>query len=153
MSTLTPNATRPAASTGLGTRVFSVLAALLVLLIVVQILVAGGGLFTMAHQLDGNQPYTVSQWNDSAYWGIHFFNAFAIAIVILAMLATAFVAKLGTQAKRLTGVLVGLLVLQGILGFIPWPAPVASLHVLNAFAMFALAGTLARDWSFGRRRR
>lgn len=152
MSTLTPDATRPAEPTGLGPRVYSVLAALLVLLIVVQVLVAGGGLFTMAHQLDGNQSYTVSQWNDSAYWSIHFFNAFAIAIVILAMLVTAFVAKLGTQAKRLTGVLLGLLVLQGILGFIPWPAPVASLHVLNAFAMLALAGTLARQhWAFGRR--
>lgn len=138
----------PAAS--IGAQVYSALAALSVLLIVVQVFVAGSGLFTMAHQLDGNQAYTVSQWNNSAYWAIHFFNAVGITVVILAMLGTAFAAKLNA-AKRLTAILFGLLVLQAILGFIPWPAPIAALHVLNAFAMLALAGTLARQhWAFGR---
>ena len=50
------------------------------------------------------------------------------------------------------GILAGMLVLQGILGFIPWPAPIAALHVLNAFAMMGLSGYLAREnWAFGRR--
>lgn len=136
----------------LGARVYSGLSALLVLLVLVQILVASTGLFTMAHQLDNNQSYSVAQWNNSAYWGIHFVNAFAIALVILLMLATGFLAKLSGEVKRLTSILAGLLVLQAILGFIPWPAPISALHVLNAFAMFAVAGYLMRrTWAFGRR--
>ena len=154
MSATSPVAASEAPPTrSVGAQVYSVLAALSVLLIVVQVLVAGSGLFTIAHQLDDNHAYTVSQWNDSPYWGSHFFNAIAIAIVILAMLGTTFAAKLNS-AKRLTGILLGLLVLQAILGFIPWPAPVSALHVLNAFAMLGIAGALARqNWAFGRRPR
>ncbi len=150
--TATPTSAPAAGQTSLAVRVFSVLSVILVVLVVIQILVAGGGLFTIAHQLDNNQSYTAAQWNDSAYWGIHFFNAFAIALVILLMLGTAFVGSLARQTKRLSGVLLGLLVLQGILGFIPWPAPVAALHVLNAFAILGLAGYLLRaNWGFARR--
>lgn len=139
------------ASAGVWARVYSALGALLMLLLVVQIFVAGAGVFTMAHQLDNNQSYTAAQWNNSAYWGIHFFNAIAIAIVILLLLATTFIGKLDGQAKKLTGILVGLMALQAVLGFIPWPAPVSALHVLNAFAMTAVAGYLTRqNWAFGR---
>jgi hypothetical protein len=142
----------PTTPAGAGARVYSGLSALLVLLVTVQIFVAGSGVFTMAHQLDDNRSYTVQQWNDSTYWGIHFINAFAIAAVILLMLATAFIAKLPGRVKRMTGILAGLLVLQAVLGFIPWPAPISALHVLNAFAMFAVAGFLLRvNWAFGGR--
>ena len=146
-----PVAVRSVATTGLGARVFSVLSAVLVLLVVVQIFVAGAGLFTMAHQLDDGQAYTVNSWNNSAYWAIHFFNAFAIALVILVMLGTAFAARLSSNVKRLCGVLLGLLVLQGILGFLPWPAFISALHVLNAFAIFGVAGAAMREnWAFRR---
>jgi hypothetical protein len=152
MSVTNVEATQTMAPAGVGARVYSGLAALLVLLLTVQIFVAGSGLFTMAHQLDNNQSYSVSQWNDSAYWGIHFINAFAIAVVILLMLGTTFLARLSVEVKRMTGILTGLLVLQAILGFIPWPAPISALHVLNAFAMFAVAGYMVRrSWAFGRR--
>lgn len=136
--------------TGAASKVFSALAAILVLLVAVQILVAGAGLFSIAHQLDNNQNYTVSQWNSSTYWGIHFFNALAIAVVMLLMLGTSFLARMSSQVKRTTGILIGLLILQGILGFIPWPAPVAALHVLNAMAILGVAGYIARTtWAFG----
>lgn len=150
MTDVEARTTMPA--TGGGARIYSVLSALLVLLVIVQIFVAGSGLFTMAHQLDNNQSYSVAQWNDSTYWGIHFINALAIAAVVLLMLGTAFLARLSVQVKRLTGILFGLLVLQAILGFIPWPAPISALHVFNAFAMLAVAGYLMRqNWAFGTR--
>jgi uncharacterized protein DUF6220 len=150
VSDVQASGTIPTAS--LGARIYSGLSALAALLLVVQIFVAAAGLFTMAHQLDNNHNYTVSDWNNSAYWGLHFLNALAIAVVILLMLGAAFLARLSTQAKRQTGVLVGLLVLQAILGFIPWPAPISALHVLNAFAMLGVAGDLVRrNWAFGRR--
>lgn len=150
VSNVEATSTMPAA--GVGARIYSGLSALLVLLVIVQIFVASSGLFTMAHQLDNNQSYSVAQWNNSAYWGIHFFNAFAIAAVILLMVGTSFLARLSGEVKRMTGILAGLLVLQGILGFIPWPAPISALHVLNAFAMFGVAGYLARrTWAFSRR--
>lgn len=145
-------ATSAAPTAGVGVGVYSGLSALLVLLLTVQIFVAGSGLFTIAHQLDNNQGYSVSQWNNSSYWGIHFINALAIAAVILLMLGTAFLAKLSVEVKRMTGILAGLLILQGILGFIPWPAPISALHVFNGFAMLAVAGYLMRrSWAFGRR--
>jgi hypothetical protein len=132
-------------------RIYSVLSAILALLVLVQVFVAGGGLFTMAHQLDSGQSYSVAAWNTSAYWGIHFFNALAITVVMLLMLGASFLAGLSGRAKKFTGLLLGLLVLQAVLGFIPWPAPISALHVLNAFAMLAVALYVTREnWAFGR---
>ena len=152
MSATSPSPAMTTNPTGIAARIYSVLGALLVVLVVLQIFVAGTGLFTIAHQLDNNQNYTVSQWNNAVPWGIHFFNALAIALVMLIMLAVAFAGRLSTQVKRFSGILIGLLVLQGILGFIPWPAPIAALHVLNAMAILAVAGAVTRSsWAFGRR--
>jgi hypothetical protein len=132
-------------------RIFSVLSALLVLLVIVQIFVAASGLFVMAHQLDNGQNYTVSSWNTSAYWPIHFFNALAITLVILLLLGASFLAQLPGRTKRFTGLLFGLLVLQAVLGFIPWPAPISALHVFNAFVMLGVAVFVTREnWAFGR---
>jgi multisubunit Na+/H+ antiporter MnhB subunit len=90
MSAANVEATDRMPAAGPGARIYSVLSALLVLLVLVQIFVASSGLFTMAHQLDNNQSYSVAQWNSSAYWGIHFFNAIVITLVILLMLGTSF---------------------------------------------------------------
>lgn len=137
---------------GVRARIFTVLSALLSVLILIQIFVAGAGLFTMAHQLDSGQNYSVAAWNASSYWGVHFLNALAITVVMLLMLGAAFVARLPGRTKKLTGLLLGLLVLQGLLGFFPWPAPLSALHVLNAFAMLMTALFVTRDnWAFGSR--
>jgi heme A synthase len=105
----------------------------------------------MAHQLDNGQNYTVSSWNTSAYWPIHFFNALAITLVILLLLGASFLAQLPGRTKRFTGLLFGLLVLQAVLGFIPWPAPISALHVFNAFVMLGVAVFVTREnWAFGR---
>jgi hypothetical protein len=131
--------------------IFSVLSAILALLVIVQVFVAGAGLFTLAHLLDsGQNSSAVTAWNNSAYWGIHFFNAFAITVVMLLMLGASFLARLPGRTKRFTGLLLGLLVLQAVLGFIPWPAPISALHVLNAFVMLAVALYVTRqNWAFG----
>ncbi len=132
-------------------RIFTALSVLLSVLIVIQIFVAGAGLFTMAHQLDNGQSYSAGEWNAASYWGIHFFNALAITVVMLLMLGTAFLARLPGRSKKLVGLMLGLLVLQAVLGFLPWPAPISALHVLNAFAMLAVALYVTRDsWTFGR---
>jgi heme A synthase len=131
-------------------RIYSGLSALLAFLVVVQVFVAASGLFVMAHQLDNGQNYSVASWNSSSYWGIHFVNALAITLVILLMLGASFLAQLSGRTKKFTGLLLGLLVLQAVLGFIPWPAPIAALHVFNAFVMLGVAGYVARqNWSFG----
>jgi hypothetical protein len=138
------------ATTGIRARIYSALTAVLGLLLVVQIFVAGSGVFVMAHQLDDGHSYSVSAWNSSGYWGIHFFNAILIALVMLLMLGASFLARLSGRTKRFTGLLLGLLVLQAVLGMIPWPAPISALHVLNAFAMLALALYVTREnWAFG----
>jgi hypothetical protein len=129
-----------------------VLSALLTLLVIVQVFLAGSGVFTMARQLDADHSYSPAAWTNSAYWGLHFFNAIAIAFVILLMLGASFLARLPGRAKRLTGILLGLFVLQAVLAFIPWPVPIAALHVLNAFAILAVALYLTREnWAFGGR--
>lgn len=137
-------------STTVRSRVYSGLSALLVLLVIVQVFVAGAGLFTMAHQLDSGQSYSASEWNNSAYWGLHFFNALAITLVMLLMLGASFLTRLPARTRKFTGLLLGLLVLQAVLGFIPWPAPISALHVLNAFALLAVAlYTTRENWAFG----
>ena len=138
-------------STSVRSRIYSGLSALLTILVIVQVFVAGAGLFTMARQLDGGQNYSAAAWNNSAYWGLHFFNAVAITLVMLLMLGASFLTRLPARTKKFTGLLLGLLVLQAALGFIPWPAPIAALHVLNAFALLALALYVTREnWAFGR---
>lgn len=142
----------PVARPGIGARIYAVLSALLSLLVIVQVFVAGSGVFTMARQLDNNQSYSVSAWNTSGYWGLHFFNAIAIAVVILLMLAASFLARLSGRTRRFTGLLLGLFVLQALLAFIPWPVPIAALHVLNAFAILGVALYVTREnWAFGGR--
>ena len=137
---------------GVGARVYAVLSALLSLLVIVQVFLAGSGVFTMARQLDADKSYSSAAWNNSAYWGLHFFNAIAIALVILLMLGASFLARLPGRTRRFTGILLGLFVLQAVLGLIPWPVPIAALHVLNAFAILAVALYLTREnWAFGGR--
>jgi hypothetical protein len=139
------------ATPSVGARIYSGLSILMSILLVVQIFVAGGGLFTVAHQLDGGQSYSVASWNNNGYWGIHFLNAVVILLVMLLLLGVSFLARLPSRTRRFTGILLGLLVLQAVLGFIPWPAPIAALHVLNAFAMLAMALFITREnWAFDR---
>ncbi|MFZ0214894.1 MAG: DUF6220 domain-containing protein [Candidatus Dormiibacterota bacterium] len=142
---------RPVVIPTIRARIFSALSVLLAALVVLQIFVASTGLFTIAHQLDNGHSYGVAAWNDSSYWGIHFMNAFAITIVILLMVGAGFLARVSGRLKKLTGLLFGLLVLQAALGFVPWPAPLAALHVLNAFVMLAVTLYVVREgWAFGR---
>ncbi len=132
-------------------RIYSVLSVLLALLIILQIYVAAAGLFTVAHQLDNGLNYGVAAWNNSPYWNIHFLNAIAITIIILLMVGVSFLARLSGRIKKVTGLLLGLLVLQAVLGFIPWPPPLSAVHVLNAFFMLAVALYVVREaWAFGR---
>jgi hypothetical protein len=139
------------AASSIGARIYSVLSAVLALLVIVQVFVAGIGVFTMARQLDNGQNYSVAAWNTSASWGIHFFNALAITVVMLLLLGASFLPGLSGRTRKFTGLLFGLLVLQAVLGFIPWPAPISALHVLNAFALLAVALYVVREnWAFGR---
>jgi hypothetical protein len=150
MSVYEPSVAGQPATPSVGARVYSGLSVLVSVLLVVQIFVAGGGLFTMARQLDGGQSYSVASWNNSGYWGVHFLNALAIVVVMLVLLGVSFLARLPGRTRRFTGILLGLLVLQAVLGFITWPAPIAALHVLNAFAMLAMALFVTREnWAFG----
>jgi hypothetical protein len=150
MSVSEPTVAGQPATPSVGARVYSGLAVLVTVLLVVQIFVAGGGLFAMARQLDAGQSYSVASWNNSGYWGVHFLNALAILVVMLLLLGVSFLARLPGRTRRFTGILLGLLVLQAVLGFVPWPAPIAALHVLNAFAMLAMALFVTREnWAFG----
>jgi hypothetical protein len=150
MSVYEPTVTGQPATPSVGARIYSGLSVLVSVLLVVQIFVAGGGLFTAARQLDSGQSYSAASWSNSGYWGVHFLNAVAILLVVLLLLGVSFLARLPGRTRRFTGILLGLLVLQAVLGFIPWPAPIAALHVLNAFAMLAMALFVTRDnWAFG----
>ena len=82
----------PVAIVGVRARIYTVLSVLLACLLVIQIFVAAAGVFTMAHQLDNGQSYSPAAWNNSGYWGIHFFNAFAITLITLLLLGASFLA-------------------------------------------------------------
>lgn len=137
--------------TSVTARIYTAVTVLLAAAVVFQLYVAGAGLFTMADQLDDNRAYSPSAFNDSTYWGLHFFNALFILLVILILVAMSFIARKPARTKWLTGLLVLLFAIQATLGFFPIVASVAALHVINAFVIFSVALLLVwTNWAFGR---
>ncbi|HEX4214407.1 MAG TPA: DUF6220 domain-containing protein [Candidatus Dormibacteraeota bacterium] len=127
-------------------RVYSVVSVVLTLLILAQFFVAGLGVFTI---MDASNPTTGSSASDS-YWGLHFFNAFAILLVMLVLVGVSFLARKPRRTRLLTALLVLLILLQAVLAFVSIP-PISAFHILNALLILGVTAYLViRNWAFGR---
>ncbi|MCW2571865.1 MAG: hypothetical protein JWO88_1923 [Frankiales bacterium] len=86
--------------------------------------------------LDANSPH----FKGAGGFAIHGINGMMlIPILVLLLLITSFFAKVSGASKR-AGILVGLVLLQVVLGIMSHSIPFAIVfHVLNAFAIFLMA--------------
>jgi hypothetical protein len=131
-------------------RVYSIVSAVLGVLLLAQFLFAGLAVFTIMDESGSGTAAARSLSDADTFWGLHFFNALLIALAILVLVGMAFAARKPRRTTLLTALFVPLYILQAVLAFTPL-APVSAVHVLNALVILALAGYVVRsNWAFGR---
>jgi heme A synthase len=130
---------------------YRVLAYLLAAEVLIQGMAIAFGLAGLGKWIDDGHSATKALFdNSNASFGgktgfmIHGMNGtMIIPILVLLMLIVSFFSKVPGASKR-AGILVGLVVLQVVLGITAHSLPAAILlHVLNAFGIFVLAGITA----------
>ena len=130
--------------------VFRWWAALVFVAVIVQIAFAGYGAFYVVDKAD-DSPKTVT--SDQVDHGFSPHSAFGYLVILLGILLVplAFGARVDRMRKQLSVVIAVLLVVQFFLAVLGWTwAPLGFLHPLNAFAIAAVTGMLARiEWRSG----
>lgn len=110
-----------------------VLGSLFVLAVLLQVFLAGGGIFA-----------------SSSWWPMHEVLGMAIGVLPLLFLVLAWIGQLGRRSLWLSGLALVLVVLQSFLVTLPGTLGVpllAALHLVNALVIFALALWLTlRAW-------
>ena len=110
--------------------------------VVLQVGFAGYGAFYAANKIDENASIDEDTLMDG--WGLHAGVGYLVVLLALIFLIVAFVARVGRQRLIRTGVLFALLILQVLLAWFGFEAPVIGFfHPVNALVIFALSGTLA----------
>jgi hypothetical protein len=115
--------------------------------VLVQIAFAGYGAFYVVDKAD-EASKTIS--NDGVDHGFNPHSAFGYIVILLGilLLPLAYGAKVDRTRKRVSGVIALLMILQFFLAVLGWAwAPLGFLHPLNALAIAAVTGMLARrEW-------
>lgn len=130
---------------------FRWLTSLLFAAIVVQVGLAGYGAFNAVHKAEKT---SISQKTVENGFNAHIALGYVIVLIMLLLLIVAAAGRLGATSVRLSGVLLGLGILQAILGMISESVPaIGALHTINALAIYAVSGLLAhRTWTAQRAR-
>ena len=117
--------------------------------VLVQIAFAGYGAFYVVDKAD-DTPKTVTSDQVDHGFSLHQFGYLVILLGIL-LVPIAFGAKVDRMRKRFSIVIAVLLILQFFLAVLGWVwAPLGFLHPLNAIAIAAVTGMLARlEWKRG----
>jgi hypothetical protein len=125
---------------------FRWLTAILFVAVVVQICLAAFGAFDAVHKAE---HVSVSKKMIEDSFTAHAILGTVILLLMLIVLIVAAAGRAGPEQTRFAGVILGLGVLQLILGAVSTSAPVVGLlHGLNALAIFATTGMLAhRAWT------
>ncbi len=121
---------------------------LVLLLIVLQVGFAGYGAFDVAKQTDGG---TVDEDFFEDAFGLHAGVGYLVVLVMLLFLIIALVARPGRQRVTRVGILFGLGILQVLLAWFGFEAPVIGFfHPVNALVLTGLSGWLVWDaWRGG----
>jgi hypothetical protein len=130
--------------------VFRWWAALVVVGVLLQIAFAGYGAFYTVDKAD-KAGKTISHHGVDHGWALH--SAFGTIVILLGILLVpiAFAAKVDRERKRWSGLIALLMIVQLLLAVLggAW-APLGFLHPLNAIALAAVTGMLARrEWKGG----
>jgi len=118
--------------------------------VLLQIAFAGYGAFYVVDKADKNGK-TISHHGIDHGWALH--SAFGSIVILLGilLLIIAYLAKVDRPLKRWSGIIALLMVIQLFLAVAggAW-APLGFLHPLNALAIAATTGMLARrEWKGG----
>ena len=115
--------------------------------VVLQIAFAGFGAFDVADKL-GSEGASVDEdsFNDS--WGLHTGFGYLIFLGAIVAFLLALAARVGRRRVLHALAIVGLVMLQIVLAWIGYGAPlVGALHPINAFLILGAVGALAaREW-------
>ena len=131
-------------------KAYSVVGALLMLEYFVQVFLIAGGIFTIANADDNQKSVYAAFKNADSFMGTHAFNGWLIGILIIIFFALSFAARWPRRTIVLTGVLLGLFVVQFVLAHTGIPA-LSALHGVNALVLIGLTGFLTgRNWAFRR---
>jgi hypothetical protein len=122
--------------------------ALVVLLVIVQIGLAGYGAFGVANDVDEG---SVDQDRFEDLFGPHAGVGYLVVLSFLILLILAFAARAGRQRVIWSAALFGLGILQIILAWIGFGVPaIGSLHPINAMVIAFVAVIIAyRNWRGG----
>jgi heme A synthase len=126
--------------------VFRSLTSVLFVAVVIQVGLAGYGIFDAIHKAK-TAPLTQKALEDDI--GAHGVFGYIVLLLMLLLLVVALAGRLGSSATRWSGGIFLLGVLQAILGASSTSAPALGvLHGINALAIYAGAALLAhRTWS------
>lgn len=124
--------------------------AIIIVAVLVQIAFAGYGAFYVVDKADEKAKLITNHGVDHG-WGPH--GAFGYIVILLGILLVpiAFAAKVDRDRKRWSLLIAALMILQFFLAVLGWIwAPLGFLHPINAIAIAAVTGTLARrEWKGG----
>jgi hypothetical protein len=111
--------------------------------VLLQIAFAGYGAFYVVDKVD-DPPKSITSDGVDHGWTLHQFGYIVILLGIL-LVPIAFAARVDRTHRRWSMVIAGLLILQFLLAIVGWSwAPLGFLHPLNALAIAATTGMLAR---------
>ncbi|MBA3380802.1 MAG: hypothetical protein H0T97_02895 [Actinobacteria bacterium] len=131
--------------------VYRIWATLLLILVIVQVGLAGYGAFYAANKLD-DEGSSIDEEVFSDGFGIHIGVGYLAVLAGLIFLVIGVVAGVGKWRLGRHGVLFALLVLQVILAWIGYGAPALGfLHPVNALLIFGLLGWIvSNEWRLSR---
>ena len=113
--------------------------------VVVQVAFAGYGAFYVAHRVDDG---AVNEDKFEDGFGLHMGFGYLVVLAGILLFLIALGARVGKRRVLFHLGLAGLLILQVILAWVGFEVPgVGALHPVNALAIFALSGWLARSAS------
>jgi hypothetical protein len=126
---------------------FKYLTSVLFAAVVVQVALAGYGVFYALHTAKDAHSATVKTFDHG--FGAHAVLGSVIAIVIVLLVLAALAGRLGRVALQMSGALLVLAVLQFPFAALGRSVPALGfLHVVSALAIYALAALLAhRAWT------
>ena len=109
--------------------------------VVLQVGFAGYGAFYAANKVEDS---SIDEDTFMDGFGIHAGVGYLVVLLVLVFLIIAFAARVGRQRITRNAILFGLLILQVLLAWFGFEAPVIGFfHPVNALVIFALSGWLA----------
>ena len=124
--------------------------AIVIVAVLVQIGFAGYGAFYVVDKVN-DAPKTITNHGVDHGWGPHSALGYFVILLGILLVPIAFLAKVDRDRKRWSGLIALLMIVQFFLAVLGWTwAPLGFFHPINAIAIAAVTGMLARlEWKGG----